>query len=888
MKSYFNTNVEDSLKDFNVTKDGLTSQQVTESLSKHGLNALNEKKKQTVIQVFLSQFKDLLVFILIIAGIISMMSHNVESTLVIFAVIILNAILGTVQHFKAEQSLDSLKALSSPSAKVIRDGSKIEVDSKNVVPGDILILEAGDLVAADGRIIENYSLQVNESSLTGESLSVDKTTEVIDKDEVALGDQKNMVFSGSLVTYGRALVLVTSTGMKTEIGKIATLMEETQEKKTPLQVSLDDFSKKLAFIILAICVVVFGLSLYRKMPVLDSLMFAVALAVAAIPEALSSIVTIVLALGTQKMAKENAIIKKLKAVEGLGSVSIICSDKTGTLTQNKMTVKKVYVDGNLIDGESLSLDNNVQAYLLKNAILCNDSTSQEGKEIGDPTEVALVNLGHKLSIDELRLRGDISRLAEIPFDSDRKLMSTLHNIDSKNIMFTKGALDVMLDRVKYIMTSEGVKEISYQDKQNIIITNKELSENGLRVLAFGYKELSEVRDLTLSDENNFTFIGLISMIDPPREESKQAVADCIRAGIKPIMITGDHKITASAIAKEIGILRDGDRAIEGLEIDKMNDEELKNNIEHIAVYARVSPEHKIRIVKAWQEKGEIVAMTGDGVNDAPALKQADIGIAMGITGTEVSKDAASMILTDDNFATIVKSVANGRNVYSNIKNSIKFLLSGNTAGIIAVLYSSIMALPMIFAPVHLLFMNLLTDSLPAIAIGMEKANKGLLNEKPRGRSESILTKDFLLGVGLEGLLIGIVTLVAFYMGGAKGTTPLTASTMAFATLCLARLFHGFNCRGKNSIFRLGVFANKYAWGAFGIGLILLNSVLFVPFLQNLFEVESLSLNQYGLIYLLAVIPTIIIQTVKVVKENIADRNENVTIIEKEEKLENIA
>ena len=888
MKSYFNINVEDSLKDFNVTKDGLTSQQVTESLSKNGLNALNEKKKQTVIQVFLSQFKDLLVFILIIAGIISMMSDNVESTLVIFAVIILNAILGTVQHFKAEQSLDSLKALSSPSAKVIRDGAKIEIDSKNVVPGDILILEAGDLVAADGRIIENYSLQVNESSLTGESLSVDKTTETIDKKEVALGDQKNMVFSGSLVTYGRALVLVTSTGMKTEIGKIATLMEETQEKKTPLQVSLDDFSKKLAFMILAICVVVFGLSLYRKMPVIDSLMFAVALAVAAIPEALSSIVTIVLALGTQKMAKENAIIKKLKAVEGLGSVSIICSDKTGTLTQNKMTVKKVYVDGELIDGESLSLDNNVQAYLLKNAILCNDSTSQDGREIGDPTEVALVNLGHKLSINELNLRGDISRLSEIPFDSDRKLMSTLHNIDNKNIMFTKGALDVMLDRVKYIMTSEGVKEISYEDKQNIIITNKELSENGLRVLAFGYKELSEIRDLTLEDENNFTFIGLISMIDPPREESKQAVADCIRAGIKPIMITGDHKITASAIAKEIGILRDRDRAIEGLEIDKMTDEELKENIEHISVYARVSPEHKIRIVKAWQEKGEIVAMTGDGVNDAPALKQADIGIAMGITGTEVSKDAASMILTDDNFATIVKSVSNGRNVYSNIKNSIRFLLSGNTAGIIAVLYSSIMALPVIFAPVHLLFMNLLTDSLPAIAIGMENANKGLLNEKPRGRSESILTKDFLLGIGLEGLLIGIVTLIAFYMGGAKGGTPLTASTMAFATLCLARLFHGFNCRGKNSIFRLGVFANKYTWGAFGIGLILLNAVLFVPFLQRLFQVENLRLNQYGTIYLLAIIPTIIIQIVKIVKENIADRKENISIIEKEENLENIA
>ena len=883
MKSYFNTTTDEILKEFNVSKEGLSSKQASENLNKYGFNALNEKKKQTVIQVFLSQFKDLLVFILIIAGVISMMSKNVESTLVIFAVIILNAILGTVQHFKAEQSLDSLKALSSPSAKVVRDGVKIEIDSKDVVPGDILILEAGDLVAADGRVIENYSLQVNESSLTGESLSVDKNTEVIDKEEIALGDQKNMVFSGSLVTYGRALVIVTATGMKTEIGKIATLMDETQNKKTPLQVSLDDFSKKLAFIILVICVIVFGLSLYRKMPVLDSLMFAVALAVAAIPEALSSIVTIVLALGTQKMAKENAIIKNLKAVEGLGSVSIICSDKTGTLTQNKMTVKKVYVDGKLIDGESLSLEDSVQALLIKNSILCNDSTSKDGKEIGDPTEVALVNLGHKLSINELNLRDDIKRLSEIPFDSDRKLMSTLHSIDGKNIMFTKGALDVMLDKVNYILTSNGVSKISKEDKEKIINTNRNLSENGLRVLAFGYKELNEVRDLTLDDESNFTFIGLISMIDPPREESKQAVADCIRAGIKPIMITGDHKITASAIAKEIGILRSGDRAIEGIEIDRMNDEELKNNIEHISVYARVSPEHKIRIVKAWQEKGQIVAMTGDGVNDAPALKQADIGIAMGITGTEVSKDAASMILTDDNFATIIKSVANGRNVYNNIKNSIKFLLSGNTAGIIAVLYSSIMALPMIFAPVHLLFMNLLTDSLPAIAIGMEKTNKGLLNEKPRGRSESILTKDFLLGVGVEGLLIGIVTLIAFYLGGANSGTPLTASTMAFATLCLARLFHGFNCRGKNSIFRLGVFSNKQAWGAFGIGLVLLNLVLFVPFLQNLFQVENLSLNQYGLIYLLAIIPTVLIQTVKVVKENIVDREKVVNVEEKLEK-----
>ena len=865
MEKYFSKTTEESLNYFNVSKEGLSNEQASENLSSYGSNELNQKKNKSVVQVFFSQFKDLLIFILISAGIISMLSNDVESTIVIFSVIILNAVLGTVQHFKAEQSLESLKALSAPCAKVIRDGKKIEIQSKDVVPGDILVLEAGDLITADGRVIESYSLQVNESSLTGESLSVDKVTDKIDNEEVALGDQRNMVFSGSLVTYGRALVLVTSTGMKTEIGKIAILMEETQEKKTPLQVSLDDFSKKLAIIILAICTIVFGLSLYRKMPVLDSLMFAVALAVAAIPEALSSIVTIVLALGTQKMAKENAIIKKLRAVEGLGSVSIICSDKTGTLTQNKMIVRKIYADGKLINGSEISLDNKVEEYLIKNSILCNDSTSKDGKEIGDPTEVALVNLGHNILINELELRKEYERLAEIPFDSDRKLMSTLHKIDDKNIMFTKGALDVILDRVKFIMTSEGIRELTERDKNEILDVNRGLSECGLRVLSFAYKELNQVKELTLDDEYDYIFIGLISMIDPPREESKQAVADCIMAGVKPIMITGDHKITASAIAKEIGILRDGDRAIEGLEIDKMSDEELKENIEHISVYARVSPEHKIRIVRAWQEKGQIVAMTGDGVNDAPALKQADIGIAMGITGTEVSKDAASVILTDDNFATIVKSVSNGRSIYSNIKSSIKFLLSGNTSGIIAVLYSSIMALPMPFAAVHLLFINLLTDSLPAIAIGMEQSNRDLLKDRPRGKDESILSKDFLLGLGLEGLLIAIFTIIAFYLGNPM-KTPLTASTMAFATLCLARLFHGFNCRGKGSIFKLGIFSNRYIWYAFGIGLVLLNAVLFIPGLQMLFEVENLMASQYVQIYVLAFIPTLIIQIFKVINE----------------------
>ena len=866
MKTYFNESIKDVLNDLGTSKDGLTNEQVKNHREKYGENALNEKKKKSTIGVFFEQFKDLLVVILIIAGIVSIATGDVESTIVIFAVIILNAILGTVQHVKAEQSLNSLKALSAPNAKVFRDGVKIEIPSKDVVPGDILVLEAGDLVVADGRVIENFSLQVNESSLTGESESVTKTSEIINSDEVALGDQKNMVFSSSLVTYGRALVVVTTTGMNTELGKIATLMEQTQEKKTPLQISMDDFSKKLAIAILIICAIVFGLSVYRNTPILDSLMFAVALAVAAIPEALSSIVTIVLALGTQKMAKEHAIIKSLKAVEGLGSVSIICSDKTGTLTQNKMTTKEIYVDNALIKSESIDLLNPVEDYLLKAAVLCNDSTSVDGKELGDPTEVALVNLAHIYGLKELVIRNEFKRLKEIPFDSDRKLMSTVHTIDNKTIMFTKGAFDVLLNRVTSIKTKDGVRTITEEDKQNIIDTNMELSQNGLRVLAFAYKELDGVRDLTLEDEDNYTFLGLISMIDPPRVESAEAVRDCITAGIKPIMITGDHKITASAIARQIGILQDGDMAISGLELNKMSEEELMKKLDHISVYARVSPEHKIRIVKAWQNKEKIVAMTGDGVNDAPALKQADIGIAMGITGTEVSKDAASMILTDDNFATIVKAITNGRNVYANIKNSIRFLLSGNTSGILAVLYASILALPVPFMPVHLLFINLLTDSLPAIAIGMEKPRKDLLNEKPRDSKESILTKDFITAVGVEGLIIAVFTLIAFHIGLNAGGAAV-ASTMAFSTLCLGRLFHGFNCRGKASIFKLGLTSNKYSLYAFLGGAVLLNLVLFVKPLQTLFEVSPLTGTQIGLIYLLAFLPTVVIQGFKVFRES---------------------
>lgn len=873
MKQFYQMSKDEVLNSLGVTTDGISSEKAKELLEKNGKNVLQEGKKKSVLQVFLSQFADLLVIILIVAAVISIFSGNIESTIVIFAVIILNAILGTVQHVKAEKSLESLKSLSSPSAKVIRDGMKIEIDSTDVVEGDIIVLEAGDLIVADGRIINNYSLQVNESSLTGESTNVDKKDEVING-EVPLADRTNMVFSGSLVTYGRALVAVTSTGMNTEIGKIASLMNAAKEKKTPLQISLDKFSKMLATVIIIICVVVFGLNLWQNYAlapvglnqekILNALMFAVALAVAAIPEALGSIVTIVQAMGTQKMARENAVIKDLKAVESLGCVSVICSDKTGTLTQNKMTVQKIYINGESIREDQLDLNVESHRHLLYDMVLNNDSSIVDGKGIGDPTEYALLETFRNVGLDENVMRNALSRVEEVPFDSDRKMMSTKYKMHGVSHILTKGALDVILDRCINIATKDGVRPIKEEDKHLILEQNKKYSEEGLRVLTFAYKESDEA--LSIDTEYNYTFIGLVSMIDPPREESKQAVADAIRAGIKPVMITGDHKITATAIAKQIGIFHDGDIAVTGLELDAMSDEELDEKIQKISVYARVSPENKIRIVDAWQKKGNIVSMTGDGVNDAPALKKADIGVAMGITGTEVSKDAASMILQDDNFATIIKAVANGRNVFRNIKNAVLFLLSGNMAGIFAVLYTSIMALPQPFEAVHLLFINLLTDSLPAIAIGMEKPEKDLLSQKPRDPKTGIMTKDFIALMFGQGALIAVVTIIAFYLG--YQINAATASTMAFATLTLARLFHGFNCRSRHSIFKLGFTSNLYSLAAFFVGVFLLSFVLFVPFMHSMFSVEVLTGLQIGFIGLLAVIPTVVIQLIKVICDRV--------------------
>lgn len=861
MSEYHQQSSAEVMKALNVTDQGLSDYDVQKRQEVYGYNVLEEGKKTSILAVFLGQFKDLLVIILIIAAFVSFLLGEVESTIVIMIVVILNSILGTVQHVKAEQSLDNLKALTSPIAKVMRNNQLIEISSEDIVVGDLLYLEAGDYINADGRLLESHNLHINESSLTGESIAVAKHIDPIRNSNVTVADKRNMVYSGSFVTNGRGIVMVTAIGMQTEIGKIANLLDTAKEKKTPLQISLDQFGEKLALGITLICLAIFIIDLFRGRALVESFMFAVSLAVAAIPEALSSIVTIVLAFGTQKMAKENAIIRKLYAVESLGSVSVICSDKTGTLTENKMVVQEVYVDQKVIPHDWLHTTNTVERDLIIKGLLCNDALERNRKEIGDPTEIALVKLGKQYGFDEATIRERYPRIAEIPFDSDRKLMSTVNRMDKQSIMITKGAVDVLLPKVVKIQTSAGILDIKPHHRQKIEAANRDFSMNGLRVLAIAYKKVRDHQAINGRDERDLIFVGLVAMMDPPRKESKDAVENCIKAGIKPVMITGDHKITATAIASQIGILKDPSEAIEGHEIASLTDQQLQEKVKDFSVYARVTPEQKIRIVKAWQDSGKVVAMTGDGVNDGPALKQADIGVAMGITGTEVAKDASSMILTDDNFSTIVKAIANGRSIYTNIKNAILFLLSGNAGAIFVVLYATILGLPVPFAPVHLLFINLLTDSLPAIAIGLEPNNKKTMKDKPRDIHQPLLNKVFTTQVVLEGILIAISTIIAFEIGLSTGDT-LTASTMAFTTLCLSRLVHGFNSRSKESIFTIGVFSNKYTWVAFLIGFLSLHAVLFMPMLTGVFEVATLSFAQLGFIYSLSVLPFLVNQWYK--------------------------
>lgn len=855
MKEY-QKSIQEVLSEFDASRNGLTSFQVDDRQKQYGLNEMDQQEKESPLQIFLSQFKDLLVIVLIVAGFISMATGEIVSSIVIFIVITINAILGTVQTLKARKSLESLSKLSMPHVKVIRDGQLHQIVSNELTIGDLVYVEAGDVIEGDGRLIECANLQVNESALTGESLPQEKQLEVI-AGEVGIADQTNMVFSSGLVTNGTGKYIVTKIGMNTEIGKIATMLENAKERKTPLQLTLEDFSKKLTISICVICAIILAMNvIVAHEDIWDALLIAVALAVAAIPEALNSIVTIVLSISTQKMVKEHAIIKQLNAVESLGCVSVICSDKTGTLTQNKMKVMELFLNNEVIKPEMLDVKDHSHDVLLKSCLLCNNAVSNGSTQIGDPTEIALLDLFDRYGEKDADYHVEAIRIKELPFDSTRKMMS----INSENHLYTKGAVDVILDRCDQILIHDKKRPITEEDIKLIKEQNESFAKEGLRVLGFAYKTMKP-KELSLEDENNLTFVGMVAQMDPPRLESKDAVSKCKMAGIKPIMITGDHIITATSIAKEIGIFEDGDICLEGKELETMSDSALDEILPKVSVYARVAPEHKIRIVEAWQKRNEIVAMTGDGVNDAPALKQSDIGVAMGITGTEVSKDAASMILTDDNFSTIVKAVITGRNVYANIKNSITYLLSGNFSAILAVVFTSLALLPTPFMAVHLLFINLITDSLPAIAIGMEKGKDDVLKQKPRKRDDSILNAKTMIKIGYEGLIIFFGVMAAYFIG--LQTSDLMASTMAFSTLCLSRLLHGFSSRGNAPFWKLG--KNESSIYAFLTGAVLLVLILFIPNMHGLFSIGPITLTQFFIVVGLSLATFVIVQITKVIQ-----------------------
>lgn len=865
----------DVISEFKSEKTGLSNAEAKKRLEQNGFNELKGKEGESTLKLILNQFKDPLVIILIIAAIVQMFLKEAVEAIIIIAVVILNAILGVTQTKKAEGSLNSLKKLSSPSAKVLRGGEKIVIPAREIVNGDIVCLESGDYVPADGRVIESQSLKSVEGMLTGESEPVLKVTDVI-HEESSLGDQKNMVFSGSTIVYGRGMFIVTATGMNTEVGKIANLLEKAESKETPLQKKLDQFSKRLGIIIMILAIIIFGLEVGRAVffdrvgftgeLIVNAFMFSISVAVAAIPEALSSIVTIVLASGTNTMAKRKAIIRKLPAVETLGATSIICTDKTGTLTQNKMTVVDNYISK---DGE-YSFEINIEKapknekYFLLASILCNDSDiNEEGKETGDPTEVGLINFAKNNSIDFKKIRDEYRRKGEIPFDSGRKIMSTVNEVDGKTIMFSKGAPDIILSRCKYALVNREVVDLNENILNEYKAKNEEFSNRALRVLAFAMKEINNESFVpALDDEFDLTLIGLTAMIDPPRESVYDAIKIAKNAGIKTIMITGDHKTTAAAIGKEIGLMDNNDIALTGQELDSMNDIELKNKLENISVYARVSPENKIRIVKAWQEREKITAMTGDGVNDAPALKQADIGIGMG-SGTDVAKDAASMILVDDNFATIVKAVEIGRAVFSNIKKSITYLFAGNLGAIISILFAVFVNLPNPFTAIQLLFINLINDSLPAIALGLEPPEKNIMNDKPRNINDGILSDGIGRIVILRGVIIGVVTIIAQYIG-LKVSSEL-GTAMAFSTILLARIFQTIAARSDYyTSIELGFFSNKYVFGAMGITFIIYLLIL-LPGVRSILSIPyEFNIEMFFICLVLSILAMIIMEIEKLI------------------------
>ncbi len=858
----------DIIKETKSTLQGLNTAEAKKRLEEQGFNELKEGSKVPLWKMFLESFKDPLVIILLIAAIVQVFLGEWVESIIIFLVVILNSVLGVTQTRKAESSLDSLKKLSSPNAKVLRDGNKLNLPVRELVVGDVVFLEAGDYIPADGRLIEAQSLKVVEGMITGEAEAVLKHTEIIGE-EVGIGDQRNMVFSGTTVVYGRGKLIITQTGMNTEVGKVATLLETAGSKSTPLQEKLDDFGKKLGIIIMILAAAIFAIQVVRgyisgndlKTLVFDSFMFAIAVAVAAIPEALSSIVTIVLAVGTKEMATKQAIIRKLSAVETLGSASVICTDKTGTLTQNKMTVVDFFMYG--IDRDD-DPSRQVKAMNL-GTTLCNDSEiTEEGKELGDPTEVALLHYATKRGIDYKEIREKYDRLSEIPFDSDRKLMSTVNSISGNSIMFTKGAPDVVFSRSTTVLDDGELVPMTDQILESYRKKNEGFSDKALRVLAFAIKDVPDINFVPcLEDEVDMTLVGLTAMIDPPREQVYHAVKEAIRAGIKTVMITGDHKTTAAAIAKDIGIMAEGDLALTGQELDALSDEELKEKLERITVYARVSPENKIRIVKAWQEKGNIAAMTGDGVNDAPALKQANIGIGMG-SGTDVAKDASSMILTDDNFATIVSAIEVGRTVYSNIKKAIAYLFAGNLGAIIAILFAVFVNWANPFTALQLLFINLINDSLPAIALGLEPAEGNIMDDPPRNINEGILAGGTWQAVLIRGIIIGVVVIISQYIG--NKTSPVLGAAMAFSTVTLARIFQTLPARSNRvNVFKLGFFKNRYVILAIIICLALYGMVL-IPGVRGIFNIPNEFMVTQLLICLgLALVSTVVMEIIKLFK-----------------------
>ncbi len=901
-KNWYNKTKEEIFKEFNISEDeGLSNEQVSSNREKYGYNELKAQKKKSLFMKFLEQFKDFMIIVLIIAAVVSGVVGYIEEgkitdSIIILVVVIVNAIIGVAQEAKAEKSLEALQKLSSHSAKVIRDGKVTVVASRELVPGDIVVLDTGDYVPADLRIIEAVNLKSQEASLTGESVPSEKNVETIEDEKVGVGDRYNMLFSSSLITYGRGKGVVVETGMNTEVGKIAGIISNTVKSETPLQTKLNKLGKTLGIAALVICVIIFIIGLlYGKEP-LDMFMTAVSLAVAAIPEGLAAVSTIVLAIGVQRMVKKNAIVKKLPAVETLGSASVICSDKTGTLTQNKMTVEKVFYDGKLVDmndikDEDIKDDLERLTYI---SMLCNDTKVGENNELtGDPTETALIDMGFKLNF-EPDFYVSYPRVKEVPFDSDRKLMTTVHQVGDKYLVYTKGGVDELLKNCKFYLFNNEIRNDLDKFKTEISKQNEQMAQNALRVLAMGYKELDHMPsdEEMKTIESDLIYVGMVGMIDPPREEVKAAVAKCKTAGIKTVMITGDHKITATAIAKALGILEEGDEAITGSELEEMSDEELIKRVRKISVYARVSPEHKVRIVKAWQANGEIVAMTGDGVNDAPALKTADIGCAMGIVGTDVSKEAADVILTDDNFSTIVSAVEEGRRIFDNILKAIQFLLSSNVGEII-LLFLSILIAPLLagkfgidikliepLLPIHILWVNLVTDSLPALALAVDPAEKDIMNRKPNKKQKGIFTKGMTWRIVYQGLMIGLLTLAAFIIGlGTKNVPEVEgmtseevrvaiAQTMAFIVLALSELVHVFNVRNNSkSLFKSGIFNNLILILAIVVSAGLMFVVLLVPALRNIFDIVPLPVENIIETICLVLAPVVIVEIFKLFKIN---------------------